>query len=78
MSLGTLVKLVLPIYSENVYKLYGDKFTSHKHLNVDISVVDVFSLARHGKVPELKKIFEMGIDPNSKDKYGNTVLIIGC
>ena len=40
--------------------------------------MDIFSYARHGKINQLKQIFELGIDPNSKDKYGNTILIIGA
>ncbi len=45
---------------------------------MDISTIDIFSLARHGKVNQLKSILEFGIDPNSRDKFGNTLLIVGA
>jgi hypothetical protein len=35
---------------------------------VDVSSVDIFSLARHSHIDELKRVLEMGVDPNSKDK----------
>ena len=38
----------------------------------------MFSLARHGRKQDLRQVLEMGVDPNSKDKYGNTILIIGA
>ena len=40
--------------------------------------MDIFSYARHNRLNQLKQILELGIDPNSKDKYGNTLLIIGA
>mmetsp|Transcript_15917 Transcript_15917/g.15331 ORF Transcript_15917/g.15331 Transcript_15917/m.15331 type:complete len:128 (+) Transcript_15917:22-405(+) len=46
--------------------------------SLDVSSVDVFSLARHGRFQQLQKILQMGVDPNSKDKNGNTILIIGA
>ena len=45
---------------------------------MDISSVDVFSLAWHGKFPQLEQLLTMGVDPNSKDMHGNTVLIVGA
>ena len=58
--------------------MYEQQFFDEKALNIDISTVDIFSQARHGHIAELKSILEFGIDPNSKDKYGNTLLIIGA
>ena len=49
-----------------------------KDFEVDITSVDIFSLARHGHTQELKAILEYGVDPNSKDKTGNTILIVGA
>ena len=37
---------------------------------------DIFSFARHGHYRELEKLFLEGISPDSKDKFGNTLLII--
>lgn len=39
---------------------------------------DLFSLARNGRVFEIQDLFRGGIDPDSMDKNGNTVLIIAC
>lgn len=46
--------------------------------NIDVTSVDIFSLARHGRFPELEQLMQMGVDPNSKDKQGNTILIVGA
>ena len=55
------------------------EFARHKHdLDVDISTVNVFSLARHGRLKELRAVLEYGVDPNSKDKHGNSILIVGA
>lgn len=37
---------------------------------------DIFSYARHGHYENLEKLFLMGINPDSKDIHGNTLLII--
>ena len=47
-------------------------------LGVDITSVDIFSLARHSRLAELKAVLEHGVDPNSRDKAGNTVLIVAA
>lgn len=47
-------------------------------MEIDISSVDVFSLARHSRLPELKAVLEHGVDPNSKDKSGNTIIIVAA
>ncbi len=39
---------------------------------------DIFSLARHGRYIELESLFLNGIDPDSKDNFGNTILIIAA
>lgn len=39
---------------------------------------DIFSFARHGHYKELEKLFLEGINPDSKDKFGNTLLIISA
>ena len=39
---------------------------------------DIFSYARHGHYKELEKLFLEGINPDSKDKFGNTLLIISA
>ena len=64
----------------NMYEHFKDKFFdgTDENKKIDISTIDIFSLARHGRINELKKVFELGIDPNSKDRYGNTILIIGA
>jgi uncharacterized protein len=43
-----------------------------------VASVDIFSLARHGKFLQLQALLEHGIDPNSKDRHGNTILIVGA
>jgi len=52
--------------------------TDAKLLDFDVTQIDIFSLARHGRFLQLKKILDMGVDPNSKDKSGNTILIIAA
>lgn len=39
---------------------------------------NLFTLARNGRVFEILDLFRGGIDPDSMDKNGNTVLIIAC
>jgi ankyrin repeat protein len=39
---------------------------------------NIFRLARNGRVFEIQDLFRGGIDPDSMDKNGNTVLIIAC
>ena len=51
---------------------------NQRRYDVDVTSVDIFSLARHGRFPELEYLLQMGVDPNSKDKHGNTILIIGA
>lgn len=38
---------------------------------------DIFSLARHGRYNELENILLRGVDPDSRDMWGNTILIVG-
>ena len=51
---------------------------NQRKYEIDVTSVDIFSLARHGRFPQLEQLLSMGVDPNSKDKYGNTILIIGA
>lgn len=39
---------------------------------------DVFSFARHNKFAELESLFIEGLNPDSKDQNGNTLLIIAA
>ena len=52
-------------------------YNKHKY-EVDVTSVDIFSLARHGHREELNAVLNHGVDPNSKDKFGNTVLMVGA
>ena len=45
---------------------------------IDVASIDIFSLARHGRFQQLKQVLDLGVDPNSKDKYGNSLAIIGA
>ena len=45
---------------------------------IDVASIDIFSLARHGRFQQLKQVLELGVDPNSKDKFGNTLLLIAA
>ena len=47
------------------------------HINF-MNDYDIFSLARHGRYIELESLFLNGIDPDSKDNFGNTILIIAA
>ena len=47
-------------------------------LPIDVSAVDIFSLTRHGRLTQVKQLLDLGVDPNSKDKYGNTLLIVAA
>lgn len=51
---------------------------NRQELDIDISSVDVFSLARHGRLTELRAVLQHGVDPNSKDSFGNTILMVGA
>ena len=61
----------------NPISQFDNAFFSAQDLQIDISSIDIFSLARHGQINHIKKILEYGVDPNSKDRFGNTLLIIG-
>lgn len=37
---------------------------------------DIFSQTRHGKIKDIEDHFKRGIDPDSMDKQGNTLLIV--
>jgi hypothetical protein len=38
---------------------------------------DIFSLARHNRLSELKNCFDIeGADPDERDAFGNTILIV--
>ena len=41
----------------------------------DVASADIFSLANNGKTKTLQTALDMGIDPNSTDRNGNTILI---
>ena len=43
-----------------------------------INDYDIFSLARHNRYVELEDLFLKGVDPDSRDNYGNTILIVAC
>ena len=45
---------------------------------ISLCKYDIFSYARHGHYKELEKLFLEGISPDSKDKFGNTLLIISA
>ena len=38
----------------------------------------VFSRARHGHFDDVRKALDCGMDVNTRDKYGNTLLHIAC
>ena len=44
----------------------------------NISNYNIFSFARHNNYSQLEALFIQGLDPNSKDEHGNTVLIIAA
>lgn len=44
----------------------------------DFDDIDIFSLARHGRYGRLKEALEAGIDVESRDDSGNTILLIGA
>lgn len=56
----------------------GDNSEDYEEELVDLNHIDIFSAARHAKAESLKKVLEMGVDPNSRDKFGNTILLIGA
>ena len=39
---------------------------------------DIFSLARHNRLDAVKRLLGDGADPDSRDEFGNTILIIAC
>ena len=56
----------------------GDYVAKKDLYTVDVTSVDIFSLARHGRLKELRQVLDHGVDPNSKDRHGNTILIVGA
>lgn len=45
---------------------------------IDHEYYDIFSLSRHGKYMELEAILLKGVDPDSRDCFGNTILLVGA
>ena len=39
---------------------------------------DIFSLTRHNRLEKVKALLAGGVDPDSRDEFGNTVLIVAC
>lgn len=63
-------------FSANLTDLSKDK---EKEFQINfLNDYDIFSLARHGRYVELESLFLNGIDPDSKDNFGNTILIIAA
>ena len=62
----------------NIVQELKPQFFDENFQEIDLSTVDIFSLARRGRINLLKQMLEYGIDPNSKDKFGNTLIIIGA
>lgn len=62
--------------------IYPQATEINKNLNYlklfNFEEYDIFSLARHGKYVELEALLIKGLNPDSKDEYGNTILIIGA
>ena len=58
----------------------SDKINEEGNLDYLLSLCnyDIFSFARHGHYKEIEKLFLEGINPDSKDKFGNTLLIISA
>jgi ankyrin repeat protein len=42
------------------------------------SLPNVFMLARHNRRGELEQLFKKGVDPDSIDRYGNSLFLIAC
>ena len=71
------------ILEENLFiekKSNNNKINEEGNLDYLLSLCnyDIFSFARHGHYKELEKLFLEGINPDSKDKFGNTLLIISA
>ena len=45
---------------------------------MSLNSYDIFSYARHNHYKELEKLFLEGISPDSKDQFGNTLLIVAA
>ena len=45
---------------------------------LNLKEYDIFSFARHNKYEYLETLFMAGINPNSKDAHGNSVLIVAA
>ncbi|CAI2380208.1 unnamed protein product [Moneuplotes crassus] len=69
-------KIKLPDIDEE--EDYSESSKAEDNDSFDIASADIFSLARNSKTQTLQTALKMGIDPNSKDKFGNTILIIGA
>jgi ankyrin repeat protein len=52
----------------------------NRTLNIinNLQVYNIFSFARHNKYKYLESLFEQGLNPDSKDENGNTILIIAA
>jgi ankyrin repeat protein len=44
----------------------------------DEQIVDLFSYARHNRLPKLRRLLDDGMDVETKDYAGNTILIVAC
>lgn len=55
------------------------KLQRNNFLTMEVSVKDVFSLARHNRYEELKQLISGGKFPiDSTDNMGNTLLLVAC
>lgn len=45
---------------------------------LNLKQYDIFSYARHNRFKELETLFIQGLNPDSKDEYGNTILTIAA
>ncbi|RHY02151.1 hypothetical protein DYB30_011926 [Aphanomyces astaci] len=43
-----------------------------------VKPVDVFSLARHNRVDDVRAVLDRGLPVNTPDEHGNSLLIIAC
>jgi len=50
----------------------------HNDAKINFLDYDIFNFARYGKYAEIELLLLNGLDPDSKDEFGNTILIIGA
>jgi hypothetical protein len=63
---------------EEHYHVYDDQQDAVPAGFMNYDLEEIFSFARHGRCEEIEKLLDQGLPVDTRDEYGNTLLIIAC